>query len=108
MTYTAKQLEEIGITEYSDNQMEQRYIEMIDEVYGEVEIAGYKYPTSKALADVDPTAFRCGFADFISSEFDNGIIEVQGRYFDGNELDEYESEKANAEYNSEPEINPDR
>lgn len=40
------------------------YVDMLDEVYGEVEIAGISYSTSMALKDLDPTAFRCGRNDY--------------------------------------------
>lgn len=47
---------------------EERYDEMLDDVYGTVEIAGYTFDTSRALKELDPTAYRCGLVDFEDSE----------------------------------------
>jgi len=54
---------ETGLTDY---EMEQRYDEMLDEVYGVVTIAGYQYETSRVLKEVDPIAYRVGMADYES------------------------------------------
>jgi len=54
---------ETGLTDY---EMEQRYIEMLDEVYGVVTVAGYQYETSRLLKEVDPIAYRVGPADYES------------------------------------------
>lgn len=43
----------------------EKYNEMLDEVFGEVEIAGLKYQTSRILNLVDETAYRCGFSDWL-------------------------------------------
>ena len=40
--------------------------EYLDEIYGIVEIAGMSYNTSQALEELDPTAYRCMFADYSS------------------------------------------
>jgi hypothetical protein len=45
---------------------EKDYDEFLDEVYGDVQIAGLKYSTSLALKEIDPVAYRCGFADWES------------------------------------------
>ncbi len=54
---------ETGLTDY---EMEQHYIEMLDEVYGMVTVAGYQYETSRLLKEVDPIAYRVGLADYES------------------------------------------
>lgn len=56
---------EITADEYLD---ESQYDDMLDDVYGDVEIAGLKYSTSHALKKVDPTAYRCDFVDWASNE----------------------------------------
>ena len=53
----------------ADLRTEERYTEadyddMLNESYGEVSICGLKYQASYALREVDPVAYRCGFADF--------------------------------------------
>lgn len=67
----------------SDRELEQRYCDMLDEIYSDCKIAGYDYLTSRALREVDPTAYRCGFADWVSSEIENETIEeIDGKYFE--------------------------
>ncbi len=44
------------------------YDEFLDEVYGDVNIAGIYYPTSQALKETDPVAYRVGFNDWLDSE----------------------------------------
>lgn len=43
------------------------YETMLDECYGDVEICGYTYTASHALKSIDPTAYRCGFVDWLDS-----------------------------------------
>lgn len=61
--------------EITEETMEERYVDMLDEVYGEVNIGGLDYLTSRALKDVDPIAYRCGMSDYISSEIGETIVE---------------------------------
>jgi hypothetical protein len=65
----------------SERELEERYCEFLNEIYGVVKIAGYEYETARALAEIDPTAFRCGYSDWISFEIDDGrIVEISGEY----------------------------
>ena len=63
------------------------YADMLDECYGECEIAGMKFTTSRALKELDPTAFRCGEADYIDSL---SLVEINGDYY---ERDAVEAER---------------
>lgn len=65
--------------ELTERELEQRYCDFLDEVYGTVKIAGYEYDTSRALAELDPTAFRCGFSDWLDSELGQTIFEKDGK-----------------------------
>ena len=48
---------------------------------------------SRVLEEVDPTAYRCGLADFIDSECSDGrICEIDGEYYNADEVEEIESE----------------
>ena len=48
------------------------YDEMLDDVYGDVEICGMNYSSSRALKLLDPVAYRCGKGDFESNyDLDN-------------------------------------
>lgn len=55
------------------------YIDMLDDCYGDVEIAGMTFSTSRALKELDPTAFRCGESDYIDSL---SLVEIQGEYYE--------------------------
>ena len=58
---------------------EKVYDAFLDEVYPECEIAGYKYQTSRVLAEVDPTAYRCGKNDWLDGELrDGNLVDIGG------------------------------
>jgi len=42
---------------------EDEYEEYLDNIYGDVNICGYKYPSGGALKELDPIAFRCGLCE---------------------------------------------
>lgn len=66
----------------SEYELDKLYRDFLDDLYPECEIAGMKYCTSTALAEIDPTAFRCGFADWLDSECQSGTYEeINGEYF---------------------------
>jgi hypothetical protein len=46
------------------------YEEMLDDIYGEVSVCGYKYGSGQLLKEIDPTAFRCGKSDEESNHGD--------------------------------------
>ena len=48
----------------SEYEFEQAYEEMLDDVYGTVEVAGMTYDTSVLLKNADPVAYRVGMADY--------------------------------------------
>lgn len=83
----AKKLIESGIEEVTDYMLEQRFNDMLDDCYGTVKIAGLEYSTSDALARIDPIAYRCGLADFTSSELDETLVEIDGKYFSKDDVD---------------------
>ena len=43
------------------------YEQMLDDVYGDVEICGMNYSSSRALKILDPVAYRCAKNDFESN-----------------------------------------
>lgn len=73
---------------------DEQYDDMLDDIYGEVQIAGMTYSTSYALKELDPTAYRCGKSDF-ESGMDNTddpmFVELQ------DEIEELESDMADLE-----------
>ena len=52
----------------------ERYRMILDDVYGEVDIAGMTFYSSSALEELDPIAFRCGVNDYIDSLMTDGEI----------------------------------
>ena len=49
-------------------QAEERYEELLDEVYGTVTIAGIEFDTGRVFKAMDPIAFRCGMLDWADAE----------------------------------------
>lgn len=58
----------------------ERYDQMLDECYPDVEICGMTYAPSRALRLVDPIAYRCGLGDWLS------FLESDGEYCSDKEL----------------------
>lgn len=58
------------------------YDEMLDEVYGEVDICGYSYSASYALRNLDPTAYRCGMNDYYDSLYSD-VVDILEGIWDG-------------------------
>lgn len=51
-----------------------RYDDMLDEIYGEVDVCGVSYSASRTLKEVDPTAYRCGYVDWLGTEIQDGVL----------------------------------
>ncbi len=84
MVFTKEQTQTLiasDVERYFDREMEDRYREFLDEAYGTVKVAGYEYETSHALSTVDPVAYRCGFADWVSTELEETFYEIEGGYY---------------------------
>ena len=60
--------------EIEEYELQAQYDELLDDVYGDVSIAGYSYNTSRTLYEIDPTAYRTGFLDWLDSEIQDGSI----------------------------------
>ena len=45
---------------------DEEYADVLDELYGDVEVAGYTFNTNRVLQELDPIAFRCGKSDYES------------------------------------------
>lgn len=56
------------IEEKKENLTEDDYEEFLDSCYGNVDVCGSPYPAGQVLKEVDPTAFNCGFSDWVSEE----------------------------------------
>ena len=53
------------------------YEEMLDDCEGPVRLCGMTYSVSHVLRKIDPTAFRCGFNDYVVSLTEDDIF-VEG------------------------------
>lgn len=51
----------------TESELDRLYEDMLDDIYGAVNIGGYEYETSDALKQVDPIAYRCGRNDYVDS-----------------------------------------
>ena len=67
-TYTGEPL--------SDYKLHDRYDEYLEE-YGEGVFPDYPYSYDRVLKQVDPTAYRCGFNDWLDGELSDGVITDQ-------------------------------
>lgn len=64
----------------SDAKMELAYQQELRCFHGDdVKIAGYTYDVVSTLKAVDPTAYRCGLADYIGT--DESIVEHHSLYY---------------------------
>lgn len=60
--------------EVTDDELETRYDDMLDEVYGDVTVAGLEVATSRALRELDPIAYRVGLSDYVSDLLSDGLL----------------------------------
>jgi len=44
---------------------EDSYREFLDEMEGDIKVAGITFQASRIIEELDPTAFRCGLLDYI-------------------------------------------
>ena len=80
----------LEVTSISEWDLESMYCDFLDDVYPSLEIAGIRgYLTSSVLKEVDPTAFRCGFADWLDAECENDVlVEIDGQYYRQSDIDD--------------------
>lgn len=56
---------------------ESYYDDMLDEVYGDIEICGYTYAASTALFRIDRVAYDCGMSDYEDSIYGDIVAELE-------------------------------
>jgi hypothetical protein len=87
-----------GVVDGEISVSDSEYAEILNDVYGEVELCGCSYGAGDTLLGVDPTAFNCGKGDYeselqselegqLSCEDSDDIEFIEGDEF---ELDEEE------------------
>ena len=57
--------------------LEERYRQSLNDIYGEICIAGIEFDTDHALEKLDPIAFRVGLNDWIDAELGESITDVE-------------------------------
>jgi len=82
-------IEALSDSEISERELHERYDDMINEFYSFEKVGGmFKYMVpSRVLEAVDPTAYRCGFNDWMDGESDQHV-EINGNYHKREELEE--------------------
>lgn len=81
--------EENGYEIKDESTLDQEYRDFIDES-NEVKIMGMSYCASRVLEELDPTAYRCGFNDWLDSE--------EWDEFEGDYMKRDDIEKVTEEY----------
>lgn len=81
---------------YSDHELDKMYAQELDDIYEPISVCGFEgYQPSRALAALDPVAYRCGFADWISGN--DAFVEVDGETYlvetIESELEQFELER---------------
>lgn len=67
----------------------ERYDDMLDECHADVVICGMTYAPSRALYNVDPTAYQCGLNDWLSAlESDGGYCSEKELFSDEDGFDD--------------------
>lgn len=61
----------------SQDELRERFGEMLKDSYGEVKLYGYTFDPDQILRECDPTAYRCELANFANTLSDCGF-EVEG------------------------------
>ena len=74
---------------YEEFELDERaYDEMLDEIYGTVEICGMTFDSSRVLKEMDPIAYRVGMSDMESCEPGTWVCDDCGEEFTEDEEDE--------------------
>ena len=77
---------ESAAQEIIENVPDYYWDDLLDEVYGEVEVCGYTYCASRVLALVDEVAYNCGKNDWLDGEYSDIVYSLE-RMVDGDEED---------------------
>lgn len=79
------------------------YEDILNDIYGDVEVCGNSYGAGSLLVDADPVAFRCGKGDY-ESELQSELEEQLARedsdgidFIDGDEFELDEEEESEEE-----------
>lgn len=60
--------------ELTDYDLGNMYDDALDETWGDAEVAGCTFATSRALRELDPVAYRTGFNDWLDAQIRDGDV----------------------------------
>ncbi len=82
-------IEALSDSEISERALHAQYDDMLDECYSFEKVGGVfeLMSPSVVLREVDPTAYRCGFSDWMDGVSDQ-YVEINGSYHKRHELEE--------------------
>lgn len=61
----------------SEGDLEQRYDDILDEVFGEVSVGNISWDASRVLQEMDPIAYRCGLNEWLDGELGETITDEE-------------------------------
>ena len=65
---------------FTESELEDRFAEELDDYWEPVSVCGYEYAAGRALREIDPVAFRCGFLDWLDAQQGDGELRsIEGR-----------------------------
>lgn len=65
---------------FTESELEDSFEEGLGDCWGTVSVCGYEYDAGRALRELDPTAFRCGFLDWLDAQQSDGVLRsIEGR-----------------------------
>jgi len=96
MNLTTKQIESIQ-SQLTPVRTEEVYLDMLNECHEPINVCGHEYQAGDTLRSVDPIAFRCGHADYISAMLEDSWVGVAGEYYDLTEVESLIEEMEGAE-----------
>lgn len=65
---------------FSQGELEDAFENDLNECYDTVSVCGYEFDAGRALRELDPIAFRCGFSDWIDGRISDGeLCSIEGR-----------------------------
>ena len=88
MIYTKEQIERIKLEleVVTERELDADHCNILNEMYGTINICGLDYDAADALRSTDPVAFRCSFSDYIDSRDD--VIEIAGECYSTSEVED--------------------
>jgi hypothetical protein len=70
--------EENNFDVYDEDDLTQKYDDMLDEAYGIIEVGSISWDAHRVLKKMDPIAYRCGELDYIDSLEWDELLNING------------------------------